>query len=548
MRKVLSHELATPEAWSGARHRESILRPLSAQSFLSEPEIELASKQMGVGRAYFYRLLAAYKQRPQTSTLLPRQDGLPTGTHLLPPGTESIVHKCIEEFYMSRVRPSFAALTRTISHECHRCHILPPNFRTIKRRLATYDRKDLVASRFGSKAAREAFRPVQEHYLPTLPFQLVQIDHSPVDLIVVDDRDRLPIGRPWLTLAIDVATRCVGGFYLSLESPSVVSVALALTQCVLPKDSWLAERGLGSLEWPISGIPDEIHLDNAKEFHSHALLRGAQEYGMELSFRPLGAPHYGGHIERLIGTTMGAVHLLPGTTFSNIKEKGSYNSVKQSVMTMAELERWLALEILGRYHRSVHTGLQVSPRAAWEKGMLARSPLREVQNAKQFFCDFLPGELRLIRRDGIRLFNISYWSNVLTPLAGRSKTPVLVKYDPRDLSRIYMRDGGDGRYWDIPYRDLRLPPISLWEHQAATKQLRAEGRRSVDEELLFEIVEEQRRLADGARKSTRERRAAQRRLRNTDSMPGATIGGLDSHGLDPADGASVQAFEVEEWE
>jgi putative transposase len=179
---------------------------------------------MGVGRAYFYRLLSAYKLRPQTSTLLPRRDGLPTGTHLLPPGTESIVHKCIEEFYMSRVRPSFAALTRTISHECHRSHILPPNFRTIKRRLETYDPKDLVASRFGSKAAREAFRPVQEHYLPTLPFQLVQIDHSPVDLIVVDDRDRLPIGRPWLTLAIDVATRCVGGFYLSLESPSVVSV------------------------------------------------------------------------------------------------------------------------------------------------------------------------------------------------------------------------------------------------------------------------------------------------------------------------------------
>jgi putative transposase len=111
-----------------------------------------------------------------------------------------------------------------------------------------------------------------------------------------------------------------------------------------------------------------------------------------------------------------------------------------------------------------------------------------------------------------------------------------------------MRDGGDGRYWDIPYRDLRLPPISLWEHQAATKQLRAEGRRSVDESLLFEIVEEQRRLADGARKSTRERRAAQRRRQNTDSVPGVTIVGRDSHAPDPADRDAMQAFEVEEWE
>jgi hypothetical protein len=31
-------------------------------------------------------------------------------------------------------------------------------------------------------------------------------------------------------------------------------------------------------------------------------MRGAQEYGIELSYRPLRQPHYGGHIERLIGT------------------------------------------------------------------------------------------------------------------------------------------------------------------------------------------------------------------------------------------------------
>jgi putative transposase len=49
---------------------------------------------------------------------------------------------------------------------------------------------------------------------------------------------------------------------------------------------------------------------------------GAQEYGIRIDYRPPGTPHFGGHIERLIGTTMGAVHLLPGTTFSNVAEKG----------------------------------------------------------------------------------------------------------------------------------------------------------------------------------------------------------------------------------
>ena len=542
-----SHELATPEEWSRARHRETILRSLVTQSSLSETDIRLASKRMGVGRAYFYRLLAAYRLRPQTSTLLPRAGGRPSGLHLLPSRTESLIHKCIEEFYMSRVRPSFAALTRRITQECRRVEVPTPNYRTIRRRLSTYDPKELSKARFGAKAAGEEFRPVRANTQPALPFQLLQIDHSPMDLIVLDERDRLPIGRPWISLAIDVATRVVAGFYLSLESPSVVSVALVLTQCVLRKDTWLAERGLESLEWPICGLPDEIHLDNAKEFHSRALRRGAQEYGIELSYRPLRQPHYGGHIERLIGTTMGAVHLLPGTTFSNVQEKGSYDSAKQATMTMAELERWLALEILGRYHQSVHSALHIPPLAAWEKGMRARGTLRQVQHARHFFCEFLPGERRLIRRDGIRLFNIHYWSNVLTPLAGRSQRPALVKYDPRDLSRVYFRDDR-GEYWDIPYRDLRLPPISLWEHQAATKQLRAEGRRSVDEKVLFEIVEEQRRLAEGSRKSTRERRAAERRRPSTGSLADNSAFEQIPPTPETLHRVPVKPFEVEEWD
>ena len=93
------------------------------------------------------------------------------------------------------------------------------------------------------------------------------------------------------------------------------------------------------------GLADAIHVDNAKEFHSRALQRGAEEYGISLIYRPVATPHYGGHIERLIGTMMGAVHLLPGTTFSDIESRGDYNSLANSVMTLDELEQWLALEI-----------------------------------------------------------------------------------------------------------------------------------------------------------------------------------------------------------
>lgn len=542
-----AHELASPEDWNRARMREAILRPLAGRSSLSQSDVSVAAKRMGVGRAYFYKLLAAYRLRPQTSSLLCQAKGLRTGTNLLPDDAESVIHKCIRDFYASSVRPSFAALMRRIVQDCQRRNVPAPNYRTVKRRLSTYDPKVLVRGRLGAKAAREAFQPVQVNPHPTVPLRLVQIDHTPVDIVVVDDRDRLPIGRPWLSLAVDVATRMVAGFYISLDVPSVISVALVLTHCVLPKDRWLSERGLNSVQWPVYGLPDEIHLDNAKEFHSHALMRGAQEYGIELSYRPSRQPHFGGHIERLIGTTMGAVHLLPGTTFSNVREKGSYDAVAEAAMTTTELERWLALEI-ARYHLTVHSGLKVPPITAWENGIRVREPLRQVSNAKQFFCNFLPAERRLIRRDGIRLFNIHYWSNVLSPLAGRSERPVLVKYDPRDLSRIYVSDG-DGQYWEIPYRDLRLPPISLWEHRAAVKQLLAEGRRAVDERLLFAIVEQQRKVAERARDTTRSRRNAARRTEATrDTSRERPVDHEKSERPDIADGKSIQPFEVEEWD
>jgi len=156
MRGKRPHECADAASWSRARHREAVLRPLAGRSQLSQTIVRDAVQRIGVSRAHFYRLLAAYKLRSQTSTLLRRPDGQIGGTHRLPVEIESLVHQCIEEFYMSRVRPSVAALIRAISQECRRAAVSVPNYRTIQRRLATYDPKEVSRARFGAKAASKA--------------------------------------------------------------------------------------------------------------------------------------------------------------------------------------------------------------------------------------------------------------------------------------------------------------------------------------------------------------------------------------------------------
>ena len=122
---------------------------------------------------------------------------------------------------------------------------------------------------------------------PQRPLDLVQIDHTPIDLIVVDEVAREPIGRPYLTLAIDVFSRCVVGMVVTLEAPSATSVGLCLAHAVTDKRPWLERLGIEA-DWPMTGMPRAIHLDNASEFRSEALHRGCEQYGIARHYRAAG--------------------------------------------------------------------------------------------------------------------------------------------------------------------------------------------------------------------------------------------------------------------
>jgi hypothetical protein len=58
------------QLWQVACAREAVIPPL-ATSHVGRQEIEAAARTLGIRRAYVYRLLAAYRDRPQTSTLVP---------------------------------------------------------------------------------------------------------------------------------------------------------------------------------------------------------------------------------------------------------------------------------------------------------------------------------------------------------------------------------------------------------------------------------------------------------------------------------------------
>ena len=90
-----------------------------------------------------------------------------------------------------------------------------------------------------------------------------------------------------------------------------------------------------------------------------------------------------------------------------------------------------------------------------------------------------------------------------------TKRPLWVKYDPRNLARVYLRDP-DGKHWPVLYADLRQPPIALWELLEARKRLRQRGSADPTEHALFANILEQRRITKEAASSSQQRRRQER--------------------------------------
>ena len=352
--------------WQRATIRENALTALLEGSGSLAARAKEVATQHKISVRTLYRWLARYRDAAQTSALIAHVRGVRTGARRLDIDRERLVNKIIEQKYLSRSRPSVEEIVRIVHQRCLEGNWKPVSRNAIRARINQLDPRTRTRTRLGASAARREHDPTPGHFHVERPLDSVQIDHALADIIVVDERDREAIGRPWLTMAIDVCSRGVLGFYVTLEPPSVTSIGLCLGQACLPKGPWLAARNLEHLHWPLCGLPKVLRADNGRDFRSAPLRRGCREHQIKLDYRPMATPHFGGHIERLIGSVMGRIHLLPGTTFSNPRERKGYPSEQKAAMTLVEFEQWLALEITERYHRTFHRGLGATPLGTWE--------------------------------------------------------------------------------------------------------------------------------------------------------------------------------------
>ena len=123
------------------------------------------------------------------------------------------------------------------------------------------------------------------------------------------------------------------------------------------------------------------------------------------------------------------------------------------------------------------------------------------------------------RREGVRLFNVTYFDGALAPLLDGTVRKCRIKYDPRNMSAVFV-ELPTGGHLRVPCADLGRPAVTLWEQRAAVQALRAEGRAGVDEAAIFTAIEAQRHVLAEARGRSKAARRAVARL--PDGQPAAT--------------------------
>lgn len=373
-------------------------------------------------------------------------------------------------------RPS--QVLREIQILAYEAGVKAPSAKVLNRRIDDIPADVRVRCRQGADIARNLFAPIKGPLMgANYPHAFVQIDHATADVDLVDETYRMVVGRPFITLAIDVYSRMVLGFYLSFEHPSAAGTGLCMVHAFLPKHGYLAKHGIPG-DWPCQGGIKVLHTDNAREFKGTMMERACKKYGIKQERRPPRDPHMGGHIERGLRTFLEESHLLPGTTNSNPKARGHYDSTKHAALTLAEFEKWFVVYLVQVYHNTLHEGTGQVPLVRYRRGIAdlsERDRPRSVVNELQLRLDFMPGEDRRIRPEGVRIRHIYYNADVLHAFTGpgaHSKKKFLFKIDPRDISHIYFLDPDTNIYHDIPYRDRSLPPMSQQEYIEVRKMLR----------------------------------------------------------------------------
>lgn len=315
--------------------------------------------------------------------------------------------------------------------------------------------------------SREGERQVNLHYREVLgdstqmapyPGALWQIDSTLADIYLVSSLDRSRIiGRPVLYLVVDVFSRLIVGFSVSLEGPSWLGAALALENATTDKVKFCAEYGITitAQQWACQHLCKSLLTDRGSEYLSANATHMVKALGIELSHTPAYRPDWKAVVERLFRLINDEViHWQPGAV-RKPRERGDKDYRFDAIYTLDEFRQMMIHLIIyyNNYHwlseypinkAMIADGVEPYACELWEWGIHNYGrPRKETPEIVRL--NLLPKAEASITRRGIAFAGLRYTSDSdmvkrwFVEAGVKGSWRELIAYDPRKLDTIYLR-------------------------------------------------------------------------------------------------------------
>lgn len=294
------------------------------------------------------------------------------------------------------------------------------------------------------------------------PGSVYQIDATLADIYLVSsfNRSRI-IGRPVVYFVIDVFSRMIVGFAVTLEGPSWVGAMLALDNAMSDKVAFCAEYGIKieSWEWNCHHVPRAIVGDRGEMESHHAsnLVNG-------LSIMIINLPPYRPDLKAIVERQFRllndeSVEFIPGRVIKN-PERGGKDYRLDAKLTLHDFRMIMIAHILNYNHNhflskyrrdefQIAHNVERFPVDLWNWGIEHRSGHLHSLPRDFIRLNLLPRKEVSITSQGIHLERELYYvcdplikAGLLMRKKGRKSPKVTVAYDPRTTDVVYLPFNG----------------------------------------------------------------------------------------------------------
>ncbi|OCH28961.1 integrase [Aliivibrio fischeri] len=411
------------------------------------------------------------------------------GNRKLKTSSEFYIAKAINEKYLTRNQCS---IIQSFKYYCDLIIIenrtIPTNKikkvsqRTFYNRINALPKYEVALKRYGKRYADINYRKVGKMREATRPLEYVEIDHTPLDLILLDDELEIPLGRPYLTILIDRYSKCIIGYNISFRPPSFESIRHAFCNACLDKSSITQQYPHLKNDWPMAGKIENLVVDNGTEFWSNSLEDSLRPFATNILFNKVGKPWMKPLVEKFFDIlNKELVHSLPGTTRSRVEQLKGYNPKKDAAITFSLFLELFHTWIIDIYHMTPDTRGVSIPYFKWREGIKNLPPLSfSNEEAQQLLIEFGILNTRTLTIYGINIHNKRYQSDELIEYRKKygnieeNNLRLKTKTNPSNISYIFVYLPNEARYIKVPCTDgdSYIKNLTLYQHNVISKLTR----------------------------------------------------------------------------